>query len=69
MKIKTYIKKCNMKQLAQFLQSAYWNELELDVVFGNHTIEEHAEYLYKVVFYLSNKLKLTFSFSNAISST
>ena len=50
MKIKTYIKKCNMKQLAQFLQSAYWTELELDVVFGKDTIEEQADSLYKVVF-------------------
>lgn len=50
MKIKTYIKKCNMKQLAQFLESSYWNDLQMTVIFGKDTIEEHAEHLYKVVF-------------------
>ena len=41
MKIKTYIKKCNMKQLAQFLESGYWCDQTIKTVFGNDTVEEH----------------------------
>ena len=50
MKIKTYIKKCNMKQLAQFLESVYWCDQTIKTVFEHDTIEEHAKYLHDVIF-------------------
>ena len=51
MKIKTYIKKCNNKQLAQFLASGYFCDLNLDIALsGGNTIEKQAEYIYNNVF-------------------
>ena len=51
MKIKTYIKKCNNKQLAQFLASIYFCDLNLDITLrGGNTIEKQAEYIYNNVF-------------------
>lgn len=51
MKIKTYIKKCNNKQLAQFLASSYFCNLNVDITLcGGNTIEKQAEYIYNNVF-------------------
>ena len=52
MKIKTYIKSCNPKQLAQFLASSYWSDKTFHACFfnGNETIEAQGEYLYKHTF-------------------
>ena len=50
MKVKTYIKKCNMKQLAQLLSSSWWCDQDIEVTFGNEVFEARAKYLYNVIF-------------------
>lgn len=52
MKIITYIRKCNPKQLAEFLSSSYYSDLTFNLVFGNTRITEQAEELQKVVFHM-----------------
>lgn len=43
MKIITYIRKCNPKQLAEFLCSSYYSTLNYELVFANMEIKEQAK--------------------------
>lgn len=45
MKIITYIRKCNPKQLAEFLCSYYYSTLNFDLVFANKEIKEQAKFM------------------------
>ena len=51
MKIITYIRKCNPKQLAEFLSSSYYNDLIFRLVMTKHEIMEQAKELQKDIFH------------------
>jgi hypothetical protein len=50
MKVKSYIKSCNLKQLAQLLASSWWSDQNLQLVFDEKTIEEQGKKMYTHVF-------------------
>lgn len=50
MKIITYIRKCNTRQLAQFLGSSYYAELTFRVVMTNFEIVEQAKVMQNEIF-------------------
>lgn len=50
MKLKSYIKSCNLKQLSELLSSSWWSDKELNIIFGKETIEEQAKAMYKNMF-------------------
>lgn len=50
MKVKTYIKKCNVKQLAELLSSSWWCDQDIEAVFGSEGFEARANYMKDVIF-------------------
>lgn len=52
MKIITYIRKCNPKQLAEFLSSSYYADLTFRVVMTNFEIEKQAKVMQNEIFHM-----------------
>ena len=50
MKVKSYIKSCNLKQLAQFLASSWWSDQTFHLVFDEDTIEGQGKKMYTHIF-------------------
>ena len=51
MKIITYIRKCNPKQLAEFLSSSYYADLTFRLIMRKHEIMEQAKELQNDLFH------------------
>ncbi len=62
MKIITYIRKCNPKQLAEFLSSSYYADLIFRVVMTNFEIMEQAKVMQNEIFHM--ELPPIISFDN-----
>lgn len=52
MKIITYIRKCNPKQLAEFLSSSYYSDLTFRMVMANSEIIEQAKVMQNQIFHM-----------------
>lgn len=52
MKIITYIRKCNPKQLAEFLSSSYYSDLIYRVVMTKFEIGEQAKMIQNEIFHI-----------------
>ena len=52
MKIITYIRKCNPKQLAEFLSSSYYSDLTFRVVMANSEIIEQSKVMQNEIFHV-----------------
>lgn len=62
MKIITYIRKCNTKQLAEFLSSSYYSDLTFNLVIANTEIIEQSKVMQRDVFH--KELPPIISFDN-----
>lgn len=68
MKIITYIRKCNSKQLAEFLSSSYYADLTFRVVMSNSEIAKQAKVMQKEIFHMELPPIICFDNSHCIDT-
>ena len=68
MKIITYIRKCNPKQLAEFLCSSYYSTLNFELVFANMEIKEQAKLMCNDLFHQELASRILFGNTHYIDA-